>query len=296
VIRVGPAGWSYADWEGVVYPRKKPRGFHPLPYLAKYVDCIEINSSFYATPRADYAEKWVAHVRDVPDFRFTAKLQDIFTHRPFHDSLRWREEAERFRAGLAPLRAAKRLAALLVQFPFSFRRTPGAQKRLEWIAETFLDHSLVLEVRHKSWFEPEARDLIAKLGYNLATIDLPGHKDHPPAFVEPTGPIGYLRLHGRNHAAWFDSKAGRDQRYDYLYGKAELSGLAETAKRIATGTDESYVITNNHFSGKAVANALELRSEIEGTPPRAPADLVRRYPRLKEVTRPEGGQATLFDS
>ena len=293
-MKIGPAGWSYADWEGIVYPRPKPMGFHPLPYLAKYVNCIELNSSFYATPRADYAETWVERVRDFPDFTFTAKLQDVFTHHGFHDSLRLREDADRFRAGLAPLRAAGRLACLLVQFPFSFRRTPNATKRLAWIAETFLDHTLVLEVRHRSWFEPAARDELTRMGYNLATLDLPAHADHPPSFVEPTGPLGYLRLHGRNEAAWFDAKAGRDQRYDYLYGRDELFRLAETARRLASGTDETYVITNNHFAGKAVANAIELRAELEGEPALAPRSLVRQYPRLGDVTRPEAGQGDLF--
>ena len=33
LIRVGVAGWSYQDWEGVVYPPSKPRGFDPLTYL-----------------------------------------------------------------------------------------------------------------------------------------------------------------------------------------------------------------------------------------------------------------------
>ena len=294
-MKIGPAGWSYADWEGIVYPKPRPRGFHPLPYLAKYVNCIELNSSFYATPRADHTAGWVERVRDIPNFTFTAKLQKLFTHHAFHESLRWREEAERFRDGLAPLREAGRLACLLCQFPFSFRRTPRAGRRLAWIAETFLDHTLVLEVRHRSWFGPEAREEIAGMGYNLATIDLPAHVDHPPAFVEPTGRLGYLRLHGRNETAWFDSKAGRDQRYDYLYGKEELFRLAETARRLASGTDETYVITNNHFSGKALANAIELRSELEGRPALGPRSLVRRYPRLGEVTRPEAGQGDLFD-
>jgi hypothetical protein len=32
VIRIGPAGWKYKDWEGVVYPNPAPRGFDPLAY------------------------------------------------------------------------------------------------------------------------------------------------------------------------------------------------------------------------------------------------------------------------
>jgi uncharacterized protein YecE (DUF72 family) len=45
-ILVGPAGWSYADWEGIVYPAHPPRGFHKAAYLAQFFDTIEINTSF----------------------------------------------------------------------------------------------------------------------------------------------------------------------------------------------------------------------------------------------------------
>src|SRR5262249_13674532 len=118
MIRVGPAGWSYPDWEGIVYPRRKPKGFHPLRHLARYFDCIEINSSFYATPAARNAEHWVELVADRPRFRFTAKLQDVFTHeRLSADERELDAQVRAFHDGIAPLAAAKKLAALLVQFP-----------------------------------------------------------------------------------------------------------------------------------------------------------------------------------
>ncbi len=46
-IRVGPAGWSYEDWKGVVYPKRRPKGFHEANYLADYFDTIELNVTFY---------------------------------------------------------------------------------------------------------------------------------------------------------------------------------------------------------------------------------------------------------
>ncbi|HEX9871331.1 MAG TPA: DUF72 domain-containing protein, partial [Candidatus Tectomicrobia bacterium] len=49
-IRVGPAGWSYPDWKGQVYPKPQPRGFDPLTYLAQYFDAVEINATFYQIP------------------------------------------------------------------------------------------------------------------------------------------------------------------------------------------------------------------------------------------------------
>ena len=79
-ILVGPAGWSYADWEGIVYPRNKPRGFHAAAYLAQYFDTIEINTSFYNPLRAEVAAGWVDKVRHNPNFQFTAKLWKRFTH------------------------------------------------------------------------------------------------------------------------------------------------------------------------------------------------------------------------
>ena len=49
MIRFGTAGWQYRDWEGIVYPDPRPRGFDPLSYLAGFFDLVEINSSFYGT-------------------------------------------------------------------------------------------------------------------------------------------------------------------------------------------------------------------------------------------------------
>ena len=51
MIRIGPAGWKYKDWEGVVYPKPAPRGFDPLAYIADYFMTVEINSSYYGPPR-----------------------------------------------------------------------------------------------------------------------------------------------------------------------------------------------------------------------------------------------------
>ena len=79
VIRVGPAGWAYNDWNGIVYPEPKPRGFDPLAYIANYFNTVEINSSFYGPPRADTAKKLIESVKSNSDFRFTAKLFQSFS-------------------------------------------------------------------------------------------------------------------------------------------------------------------------------------------------------------------------
>ncbi|HET6893625.1 MAG TPA: DUF72 domain-containing protein, partial [Pyrinomonadaceae bacterium] len=79
-IRIGPAGFSYKDWEGVVYPQKAGAKFDPLEYLARFFDTIEINSSFYRPPAPSTTKSWAKRVADNPDFTFTAKLHRVFTH------------------------------------------------------------------------------------------------------------------------------------------------------------------------------------------------------------------------
>jgi len=54
-VRVGPAGWSYKDWDGIVYPAPRPRGFDPLEYLAGYFDTVEVNSTYYRPATAEAA-------------------------------------------------------------------------------------------------------------------------------------------------------------------------------------------------------------------------------------------------
>jgi uncharacterized protein YecE (DUF72 family) len=293
MIRVGPAGWSYPDWDGRVYPARKPPEFHPLAFLARFFDGIEVDSSFYAMPRREHAERWVSLVAEHPRFRFWVKLQREFTHVPAEldrDEGPWAERAREFRRGIDPLVRARRLGAILVQFPVSFVHGQVEVRRLGRIRSLFDGLPLVLEVRHASWFAPPGPDELRGLGYSLAYLDLPSAWNHPPDWHEPTGPLGYLRLHGRNSAQWFREGAGRDQRYDYLYAPEELEQVARRARDIARRHDETAVVTNNHFGGQAVANALELEALLSQQPPLAPQEIVESFPRLRGRVRVDGQQ------
>src|SRR5262252_2129253 len=58
-LRIGPAGWSYPDWAGFVYPSRRPRGFHEAAYLSEFFDTIEINTSFYQPLKPENAKQWL---------------------------------------------------------------------------------------------------------------------------------------------------------------------------------------------------------------------------------------------
>lgn len=294
MIHYGLAGWSYADWAGRVYPRRKPAGFHPLPYLARYVDLMELNSSFYALPNPEHAARWVDMLAPYPAFRFTAKLHQSFTHGPL-DGFDPRA-AEAFTLGIAPLVEAGRLLTMLAQFPASFRAGAAGWQRLEAIRALFPDATFVAELRHRSWFEDAAMGRLQRLGYGLAHIDLPAARDHPPAEHPSLGELAYLRIHGRNATTWFDPRAGRDDRYDYRYDRDEIAVLATRLTTLAARSEKALLVTNNHFGGQAMAAALEIKAMVTGTRPAAPATLVEAFPDLRDVVEPEthDGQRSLF--
>src|SRR5690606_10502690 len=152
-IRVGVAGWDYRDWKGVVYPEKKPRGFDPVRYLAQFLDLIEINSTFYRPVRPEVAERWAERVEDLEGFRYSAKLWRRFTHErgePWTTA-----DVRAVRDGMRPLHRAKKLDALLVQFPWSFKNEESSREWLADLVRAFREFPLVVEVRHESWNEPE---------------------------------------------------------------------------------------------------------------------------------------------
>ncbi len=283
MLRIGTAGWSYPDWEGVVYPKGAAGSRQALSIVSGMFDTIEINVTFYRPPTLRMTRSWVARVSDKPRFRFTAKLWQGFTHR--RDVSHAREERA-FKDGIAPLVEAGRLGALLIQFPHSFSRNRGSAAYLQSLLDRFADYPLAVELRHASWLDEEPLRMLDARGAGFCNVDQPASRTSIGPSSIMTGRIGYVRLHGRNAEAWFRKDAGRDQRYDYLYSHEEIAewvGRIRQLQRKAGGDADVFIIANNHYRGKAPANALELLHAIEGRPVRAEESLIRAYPRLDAI-------------
>jgi uncharacterized protein YecE (DUF72 family) len=259
-----------------VYPKPAPRGFHPLPWLASYFDAVEVNSTFYRPLPASVARGWCERVADRPRFRFTAKLWRRFTHerRAFTS-----DEVKEARALPDLLQEEGRLGAALLQFPWSFRRDDRGEEWLRDVFRAFAGLPLVVEVRHASWNAGAVYAELAERGVGFVNVDQPLFRDSIEPSAIATSSVGYVRVHGRNYKDWFRKDAGRDARYDYLYTADELLPWAERARDISElpRVEDVYVVTNNHFEGKAVANAAMLESMVEGRKVDAPPPLVDRY-------------------
>lgn len=289
MIRVGPAGWAYKDWAGIVYPAKKPRGFHEASFLAHYFDTIEINVSFYRPLPASTTKTWLDRVAFNPNFRFTAKLWKGFTH----DCAATEQDEAEFKAGMIPLLESGRLGALLLQFPWSFRNTPENLDVVVNLVNRFREYPLVLEVRHSSWTEGGILDILSHLGVSLCNIDQPLFKSSIAPAAIATSDIGYIRLHGRNYKSWWTENEHTGERYNYLYSVEELDPWIDRIQTVAQSAEDTYVVTNNHYLGKAVVNATEISSILQGKPVEAPATLVQNYPELMPYTLPAGQQSLL---
>jgi uncharacterized protein YecE (DUF72 family) len=285
LTRIGPAGWSYKDWWGIVYPLPKPRGFNELSFLARYFDTIEINVTFYRPLSAKTAAAWAERIAQNPRFRFTAKLWRGFTHERNATAA----DEQEFKDGLAPLVEAVRLGAVLLQFPWSFRNTPENRDYIARLRARFQDYPLVLEVRHGSWSEPGVLDLLEQLDLGLCNIDQPLFKRSLQPAALTTSGVGYIRLHGRNYQSWFTENKFVGERYNYLYSIRELEPWLDRIKTIEQAAPDTYVVTNNHYLGKAVVNAVEISSILKGEPAGAPATLLDKYPELKEFATTAGG-------
>jgi uncharacterized protein YecE (DUF72 family) len=294
-IRVGIAGWSYKDWEGIVYPAgMQRRKQHALDWLARCFDVVEINTSFYGHVKPELAKLWCRKVAQVnPDFVFTAKLHRSFTHSPLAvteptsaASLRPNSQDEALaREGLDALAAEGKLGALLIQFPVSFKNTSLNREYLEWLLQRFSEYPRVIEVRHESWNNPETVTQFARYGVGFCNIDQPQLGRSLSATEHVTSNVGYVRLHGRNYDQWFDSETVED-RYNYLYTEKELAGWKGKLERISEAARVTFVVANNHFEGKAAVNAVQLKSMLSGTRARAPEPLLEHYPMLKRIADP----------
>src|SRR5215469_1914316 len=294
-IRIGTAGWSYKDWEGIFYPSgMSRRKRHPLEIIARCFDVVEINTSFYGHIKPELAKLWAKIASDVnPSFVFTAKLHRSFTHSPLAAmeptsaaSIRPNDEDERMaREGLESLAATGKFAALLIQFPVSFKNTSLNREYLETLLRQFIEYPRVVEVRHSTWNNPETVAYFEERNVSFCNIDQPLLGRALPPTTHVTSTIGYVRLHGRNYDQWFEAEKSAD-RYNYLYKTSELAGWKERVESIAERAKTTFVIANNHFEAKAGVNALELKHMLSGRRVLAPEALVEHYPELKSISTP----------
>jgi uncharacterized protein YecE (DUF72 family) len=68
----------------------------------------------------------------------------------------------------------------------------------------------------------------------------------------------------------------------------------ERIQKIARQTRLTFVITNNHYEGKAIANAIQLKFLSQERPVSVPRPMLRHYPQLAAITSKTETNESLF--
>ena len=286
-VNVGIAGWSYPDWEGIVYPDTRT---DKLQYASRFVDCIEINSSFYRPPTKQIAQSWLEKVSEKEGFFFTGKLHKSFTHEGRID----KELIRDFHEGFKPLLEAGRFKTLLMQFRYDFKFTKTNRGHVRSLVDNFSDSfNIAVELRDNSWQGGDALEFLGGLGVSICSLDYPVTWNSFNLDCPDIGRSGYMRLHGRNSDKWF-SRAGRDETYDYYYGDNELSEIKQRIDKLAGNFRDVTVIANNHYRGSELANAIQLKYLLTGKKQKFPQGLLQLHPGLKKISSNKNLQFDLW--
>jgi uncharacterized protein YecE (DUF72 family) len=251
---VGTCGYSYEEWRGALYPEElRKEDF--LRYYGLFFPFVELDFSWYAMPKAGALARMAE--RTPSGFLFAVKAHRSLTHEHGPD---WRERATELARSLEPLATASRLAALLVQLPYSFKRDEGGRRYLGALLDELAAFPLAVEFRNEGWYREPVFAELDRRGATLVLVDRPALPGLPPATPVVTGGKGYLRFHGRNAAAWWGGDA--TGRYDYLYSDDELREKIPFIREVERKAELLFVAFNNHAKGSAVVNARSLATML----------------------------------
>ncbi len=183
-LYLGTSGWSYSDWEGTVYPAGIPAGGRLAEYVKSYAT-VEIDSTFYGTPRASTVRRW----REIsPDgFLFAAKFPQEITHEK--NLVGCERETQNFVRTMEEL--GDRLGPLLLQFPPSFA-VEGLGVLDDFLAGLPEGFRYAVEVRHRSWLGSDLPGMLRERGAALVLVDHP----RMPRMEEATADFSYVRWLG----------------------------------------------------------------------------------------------------
>jgi uncharacterized protein YecE (DUF72 family) len=182
---------------------------------------------------------------------------------------------ERFLEALEPLRAEGKLGGILFQLPSYVVKKDASLDYLRWAREQLGDDEMLVEFRHISWLEEEARDdtlaFLDDLGATHVIVDAPrieGGKNLVPTVLALTSPTLYVRFHGRNADTWNKRGGGAAERFDYLYPDQELQEWVEPLRELAGQAQQAFAFFNNNSTSpdghggrmaQAAANAKRLQ-------------------------------------
>lgn len=249
LFRLGTSSWSCNGWVGKFY---QP-GTAAAEFIAAYarkLDTVEIDSTFYATPRKSVVEGWCDRTPET--FLFAAKVPQVITHEKFLENCD--ADLKTFvevMSGLGP-----RLGPMLLQFPYYSKKNGVTKEEFVRRLKAFLPtlpkaFRWVVEVRNKAWLGKPLFDVLGEHNIPLAFIDHPWMSRPDELFAKEgifTGPFAYIR--------WLGDRSGIEK-VTTIWNETVLdrrSDLQHWVKHIIALLDRQVPVfgyVNNHYAGFA---------------------------------------------
>jgi uncharacterized protein YecE (DUF72 family) len=254
-VLIGTSGFSYKDWVGAVYPPELPRHEWLTFYSREFPTC-ELNFTYYRIPDVDTLKGLAEKVP--PGFLFSVKAYQGITHEREEPQ----QQIQQFTEALAPLRDEGKFSCVLLQFPHSFHASRANLDYLKRVREWFGDLACVVEFRSREWVSEHIFAELRALNLGFCCVDQPRFSNLIPPIAVVTGPIAYVRFHGRNREKWWQHEEAWE-RYDYAYSDEELMEWVPKIRQLDAEASLTLVYMNNHWRGQAVGTARQLRSLLE---------------------------------
>lgn len=238
---LGTMGFGYEDWVGVFYPE----GLRKRDYLSYYSDffnAVEMDSTFYGTPRAEVVQRWAQLTP--ASFIFCPKMPRTITH-----DLRLEGAAEETAAFLETMRLlGEKLGPILIQFPPDFTRD-----EMDTLAP-FLkglpdDLRYAVEFRNRSWHATATGELLQEKGIAWVSTEY----IHMPQRVYVTTDFLYIRWLGR-HGTYERKDHERVDKTPRLQ-----EWLEDIRTRQEEGIETVYGFFNDEYAGHAPATAQKFK-------------------------------------
>jgi len=298
-IRIGTCSWADEALSKHFYPPGTPPA-ERLAFYAQHFDTVEVDSTYYRLPAEQMVERWAERTPDgfvmhVKAFglmtRHPVKLEslptDLRDEAPVDDKGRVERPSREFRGevfrrfleALEPLRSQGKLGGILFQFPSYVVRKEASLDYITWARGQLGDDEMLVEFRHISWLEEDARDetlrFLEEIGAAHVIVDAPrieGAKNTVPTVHALTSPTLYVRFHGRNASTWNKRGGSAAERFDYLYSDDELREWVKPLRELSEQAEQAYAFFNNNATSpdgrggrvaQAATNAVALRKLLE---------------------------------
>lgn len=253
---IGTMGFGYKPWQGTFYPDKLPKA-QQLPYYAGRFNALEMDSTFYGTPRADAVERWRALTPE--GFQFCPKAPREITHdlrlmAPAPDLLATFVETMRL--------LGDRLGPIVLQFPPDYPAAE-ADNLAAFLSALPPGARYAVELRHRSWWSDATADLLRAHAVCWIAADY----IYLPKEIRPTADFLYLRFLGRHGQFATKTHEVVDKTEELRAWLARVTAAQEATP----GLDDVYAFFNDDYAGHSPGTANRFKAllgldVVEGPP------------------------------